>query len=54
MESRSVIIATGAKWRNLNIPGKKSIWARDAYYPHCDGPFFKGKDVVVVGLETLV
>ena len=50
MESRSVIIATGAKWRNLNIPGEKEYLGKGvAYCPHCDGPFFKGKDVVVVG-----
>ena len=50
MESRSVIIATGAKWRNLNIPGEKEYLGKGvAYCPHCDGPFFKDKDVVVVG-----
>ena len=50
MESRSVIIATGAKWRNLNIPGEKEYLGKGvAYCPHCDGPFFKGRDVVVVG-----
>ena len=50
MESRSVIIATGAKWRNLNIPGEREYLGKGvAYCPHCDGPFFKGKDVVVVG-----
>ncbi|MFK7823080.1 MAG: alkyl hydroperoxide reductase subunit F [Oligoflexales bacterium] len=46
----SVIVATGAKWRELNISGEKEYLGRGvAYCPHCDGPYFKGKDVVVVG-----
>ena len=50
IESRSVIIATGAKWRNLNVPGEKEYMGKGvAYCPHCDGPFFKDKDVIVVG-----
>lgn len=45
-----MIIATGAKWRELGIPGEKeNIGSGVAYCPHCDGPFFKGKDVAVVG-----
>ncbi|TWX70618.1 alkyl hydroperoxide reductase subunit F [Colwellia demingiae] len=49
-ESKTVIIATGAKWRELGIPGEKeNIGSGVAYCPHCDGPFFKGKDVAVVG-----
>ncbi|WP_448248011.1 alkyl hydroperoxide reductase subunit F [Thalassotalea agariperforans] len=50
IESKTVIIATGAKWRELGVPGEKeNIGAGVAYCPHCDGPFFKGKDVAVVG-----
>ena len=50
IESRSVIIATGAKWRNLNVPGEKEYMGKGvAYCPHCDGPFFKDKNVIVVG-----
>ncbi|MCO5144438.1 MAG: alkyl hydroperoxide reductase subunit F [Oligoflexia bacterium] len=46
----SVIIATGAKWRELNVPGEKEYMGRGvAYCPHCDGPFYKGKKVAVVG-----
>lgn len=50
IETRSLIIATGAKWRELGIPGEKEyVGSGVAYCPHCDGPFFKGKDVAVVG-----
>lgn len=50
IQSRTIIIATGAKWRELGIPGEKeNIGNGVAYCPHCDGPFFKGKDVAVVG-----
>lgn len=50
IQSKSVVIATGAKWRELGVPGEKeNIGKGVAYCPHCDGPFFKGKDVVVVG-----
>ena len=48
--SKTIIVATGAKWRELGIPGEKeNIGNGVAYCPHCDGPFFKGKDVAVVG-----
>lgn len=48
--SKTLIIATGAKWRELGVPGEKeNIGNGVAYCPHCDGPFFKGKDVAVVG-----
>lgn len=48
--SKTVIVATGAKWRELGVPGEKeNIGSGVAYCPHCDGPFFKGKDVAVVG-----
>ena len=50
IESKAVIVATGAKWRELGIPGEKeNVGSGVAYCPHCDGPFFKGKDVAVVG-----
>ncbi|MFK8052554.1 MAG: alkyl hydroperoxide reductase subunit F [Woeseiaceae bacterium] len=50
IRARSIIIATGANWRELGIPGEKeNIGNGVAYCPHCDGPFFKGKDVAVVG-----
>lgn len=50
IDSKTVIVATGAKWRELGVPGEKeNIGSGVAYCPHCDGPFFKGKDVAVVG-----
>lgn len=50
LETRSLIIATGAKWRELNIPGEKEYIGRGvAFCPHCDGPYFKGKDIAVIG-----
>lgn len=50
IESKTVIVATGAKWRELGIPGEKeNIGSGVAFCPHCDGPFFKGKEVAVVG-----
>lgn len=50
LQSRSVIIATGAKWRELGIPGEDTYRGRGvAYCPHCDGPLYKGKSVAVVG-----
>jgi NADH-dependent peroxiredoxin subunit F len=50
IRSKTIIIATGAKWRELGVPGEKeNIGNGVAYCPHCDGPFFKGKDVIVVG-----
>ena len=43
-------MATGAKWRELGVPGEKeNVGNGVAYCPHCDGPFFKGKDVAVIG-----
>lgn len=48
--TRSIILATGAKWRKLGVKGEdENIGSGVAYCPHCDGPFFKGKDVAVVG-----
>lgn len=50
LETKSIIVATGAKWRELGIPGEKEYLGRGvAFCPHCDGPFYKGKDIAVVG-----
>ncbi|MDP3678165.1 MAG: alkyl hydroperoxide reductase subunit F, partial [Methylotenera sp.] len=50
LKSTSVIIATGARWKELNIPGEKEYRGKGvAYCPHCDGPLFKGKHVAVIG-----
>ncbi|MBU3736899.1 MAG: alkyl hydroperoxide reductase subunit F [Methylobacterium sp.] len=50
LKSKSVILATGARWRELNVPGEKEYRGKGvAYCPHCDGPLFKGKKVAVVG-----
>ncbi|AWB69221.1 alkyl hydroperoxide reductase subunit F (plasmid) [Saccharobesus litoralis] len=50
INSKAIIVATGAKWRELGVPGEKeNIGSGVAYCPHCDGPFFKGKDVAVIG-----
>lgn len=46
----SVIVTTGAKWRELGIPGEKEYIGRGvAFCPHCDGPYYKGKKVAVIG-----
>lgn len=50
INSKTVIIATGAKWRKLGVPGEAEFANKGvAYCPHCDGPLFKGRDVAVVG-----
>ena len=50
IHSRTVILATGARWRELGVPGEKeNIGNGVAYCPHCDGPFYKGRDVAVIG-----
>ena len=50
LKARSVIITTGARWRNLGVPGEFEYRNRGvAYCPHCDGPLFKGKRVAVIG-----
>ena len=50
LKSKSVILATGARWRNMNVPGEAEYRAKGvAYCPHCDGPLFKGKRVAVIG-----
>lgn len=46
----TLIVAAGAKWRELNVPGEKEYIGRGvAFCPHCDGPFFKGRRTAVVG-----
>jgi len=50
LKARSVILTTGARWRNLGVPGEFEYRNRGvAYCPHCDGPLFKGKRVAVIG-----
>jgi alkyl hydroperoxide reductase subunit F len=50
LSSRTVVLATGARWRDLNVPGESEYRTRGVTYcPHCDGPLFKGKRVAVVG-----
>lgn len=50
LKSRSVVISTGARWRNINVPGEQEYRNKGvAYCPHCDGPLFKGKRVAVIG-----
>ncbi|CAN5394219.1 alkyl hydroperoxide reductase subunit F [soil metagenome] len=50
LRSRSVVISTGARWRNVNVPGEQEYKNKGvAYCPHCDGPLFKGKRVAVIG-----
>ena len=50
LSSRSVILATGARWREMNVPGEQEYRGKGvAYCPHCDGPLFKGKRVAVIG-----
>ncbi|ESU34477.1 NADH dehydrogenase [Bacillus sp. 17376] len=50
LKSKTVIISTGARWRNINVPGEAEFKNKGvAYCPHCDGPLFEGKDVAVIG-----
>ena len=50
LKSRTVIIATGARWRNIGVPGEQEFRNKGVTYcPHCDGPLFEGKDVAVIG-----
>lgn len=50
LRSRSVILATGARWREVGVPGEREYRGHGvAYCPHCDGPLFKGKRVAVIG-----
>ena len=50
LKSKTVVIATGARWREMNVPGEQEYRTKGvAYCPHCDGPLFKGKRVAVIG-----
>jgi NADH-dependent peroxiredoxin subunit F len=50
LKSKTVVIATGARWREINVPGEREYRNRGvAYCPHCDGPLFKGERVAVIG-----
>jgi alkyl hydroperoxide reductase subunit F len=50
LQTRTLILATGARWRDINVPGEKEYRTKGVTYcPHCDGPLFKGKRVAVVG-----
>ncbi|PZD97174.1 alkyl hydroperoxide reductase subunit F [Paenibacillus sambharensis] len=50
LKSKTVILSTGARWRNIGVPGEIEFKNKGvAYCPHCDGPLFVGKDVAVVG-----
>uniref|UniRef100_UPI0006D58167 alkyl hydroperoxide reductase subunit F n=1 Tax=Paenibacillus dakarensis TaxID=1527293 RepID=UPI0006D58167 len=50
LKSKTVIISTGARWRNVGVPGEVEFKNKGvAYCPHCDGPLFAGKDVAVIG-----
>jgi len=50
LKARTVVLATGARWRQMNVPGEDEYRNKGvAYCPHCDGPLFKGKRVAVIG-----
>lgn len=50
LQSKTIIIATGASWRNINVPGEQEFKNKGvAYCPHCDGPLFKDKPIAIVG-----
>ena len=50
LKTRALILSTGARWREMGVPGEKEFRAKGvAYCPHCDGPLFKGKRVAVIG-----
>ncbi len=50
LRSKTLVLATGARWRNMNVPGEAEFRTKGvAYCPHCDGPLFKGKRVAVIG-----
>jgi NADH-dependent peroxiredoxin subunit F len=50
LKARTVILSTGARWRNMNVPGEQEYRNKGVTYcPHCDGPLFKGKRVAVIG-----
>ncbi len=50
LKSKTVILSTGARWRNMNVPGEAEYQTKGvADCPHCDGPLFKGKRAAVIG-----
>ncbi|WP_370681659.1 alkyl hydroperoxide reductase subunit F [Comamonas sp. GB3 AK4-5] len=50
LKAKTVVLSTGARWRNMNVPGEEQYRTKGVTYcPHCDGPLFKGKDVAVIG-----
>ena len=50
LQAKSLVLATGARWREMNVPGEQQYKGHGvAYCPHCDGPLFKGKPVAVIG-----
>jgi alkyl hydroperoxide reductase subunit F len=50
LSAKTVIVSTGARWKNVNVPGEQEYKNKGvAYCPHCDGPLFKGKKVAVIG-----
>ncbi|MBD8007667.1 alkyl hydroperoxide reductase subunit F [Bacillus norwichensis] len=50
LKSKTVVLSTGARWRNVGVPGEAEFKNKGvAYCPHCDGPLFEGKDVAVIG-----
>jgi len=50
LKAKTVILSTGARWRNVNVPGEQEYKNKGvAYCPHCDGPLFKGKRTAVIG-----
>ena len=50
LQAKTVILSTGARWREMNVPGEKEYKAKGVCFcPHCDGPLFKGKRVAVIG-----
>ncbi|HEX7917441.1 alkyl hydroperoxide reductase subunit F [Rudaea sp.] len=50
LKSKTIVLATGARWRNMNVPGETEYRTKGVTYcPHCDGPLFKGKRVAVIG-----
>lgn len=50
LRARTLILATGARWRNLGVPGEAEYRNKGvAYCPHCDGPLYRGKRVAVIG-----
>ncbi|AKG05267.1 alkyl hydroperoxide reductase subunit F [Salimicrobium jeotgali] len=50
LQSKTAILSTGARWRNIGVPGEQEFKNKGvAYCPHCDGPMFEGKDIAVIG-----